>query len=532
MSFAALSGETGQRIADLFAADAQRFTSFSATFDDILFDFSRTSMTPAARDGLLAVLEAKGFAAQRAAMFDGVRINTTEDRRVLHTALRLPEGSTLTAEGEDIAADVLESRAKCYAFAEAVRSGEYANGDGAPFTDVVNIGIGGSDLGPLLVSEALKTWMTGPRLHFVSNVDGAALTDVFATCDPKRTLFIIASKSFSTIETMETAKIALARMKEVVADPGLHFAALTSKPEKAAEQFGIPPERCFGFGDYVGGRFSVWSPIGLPLMIGLGSALFGEFLAGGHDADTHFREAPLAENLPVLMACVGVWHRNLCGYATRAVVPYDQRLALLPQFLQQLDMESNGKRVTVKGAAIGMDTSPVVWGSAGSNAQHAYFQMLHQTEDVQPVEFMVAAHSHTEGLEGLHRILLANCLAQQQALAIGRSETQAEALMVADGVPEAEAKALAPHRTFPGNRPSTLVMYKQITPRTLGRLIALAENRTFTEGVFWGVNSFDQWGVELGKVLATEMLPHVEGAFSEDMVNETVSGALAHLHTL
>lgn len=514
-------------IGELFDADAARFTGFSAQLDDILYDYSRTTLTAEARDALLSHLDAQDFAAKRDAMFAGEKINTTEGRRVLHTALRMPEGSTLVADDDDIGAEILASRAACYAFAEDVRSGTYANEDGLPFTDVVNIGIGGSDLGPLLVAEALKLHMNGPRLHFVSNVDGAALMDVFADCDLTRTLFIIASKSFSTIETLETAKVALAKLNGLVADPGVHFAALTTKPDAASAQFGIPAERCFGFGDYVGGRYSVWSPIGLPLMIGLGSAGFGEFLAGGHDADQHFCTAPLGENIPVLMAMMGVWHRNVCDYSTRCVVPYDQRLALLPQFLQQLDMESNGKRVTVDGAPVDHATSPVVWGSAGTNAQHAYFQMLHQSNDVQPVEFMVAANNHSDGLDHLQNILVANCLAQAQAFARGRTADEAKALMIADGVDPAEAEALAPHRTFPGNRPSTLTMYSKLTPRTLGRLIALAENRAFTEGVFWGINSFDQWGVELGKVLATAMLPHVTGA--ADTPDPMMAGALAHL---
>ncbi|WP_316015046.1 glucose-6-phosphate isomerase [Roseobacter sp. HKCCA0434] len=529
MSWDKLKDETGRTIAELY--DDARFGEFSATWEDVLYDYSRTQVTQAARDTLFAMLEERDFAGKRAAMYAGEKINTTEGRRVLHTALRLPEGEGLVAGDEDVGAQVHESRAACYAFAGAVRSGDYAAAAG-PFTDVVNIGIGGSDLGPVLVAEALAGEMDGPRLHFVSNVDGAALARVFETCDLSRTLFIIASKSFGTIETMETAKVALARMQGEVADASVHFAALTTKPDAAAEQFGIPAERCFGFADWVGGRFSVWSPIGLPLMIGMGTEAFSEFLAGAHEIDTHFREAPLAENLPVLMACVGVWHRNACGFPTRCVVPYDQRLATLPQYLQQLDMESNGKRVTVEGAAVEVATSPVVWGSAGTNAQHAYFQMLHQSETPQPVEFLIAARPVAEGMEHLQRILIANCFAQGEALAFGRTRETAERQMVEGGMEADEAARLAPHRTFPGNRPSTLLLYRELSPRMLGRIIALAEARCFTEGVFWGVNSFDQWGVELGKVLATDMLPHVEGRFSKEMVNEALSGPLAHLHGL
>ncbi|MEL7214494.1 MAG: glucose-6-phosphate isomerase [Pseudomonadota bacterium] len=527
MSFAKARLEAGRSITALFEETPQRFEEFSAQLGDILFDYSRTSMTSPAREALFDKLRSRGWAGRRDAMFAGARINGTEDRQVLHTALRMDPGEAPFPS--DVARDVQASRAACFAFAEDVRAGRYTAAEGA-FTDVVNIGIGGSDLGPVLVAEALKLHADGPRMHFVSNVDGADLIDVIAACDLKRTLFVIASKSFSTIETLETAKVAQAALAQAVAEPARHFAALTSKPQAAAEQFGIPPERCFGFGDYVGGRYSVWSPIGLPLMIGLGPETFSAFLDGAHTADRHFLTAPMAENLPVLMATVGVWHRNICGYGTRAVVPYDQRMRLLPQYLQQLDMESNGKRVSRDGNPVPVATSPVVWGSAGSNAQHAYFQMLHQSNDVQPVEFLVGANGHSEGVDQLQSILLANCLAQAQAFASGRTQDEAFALMQADGVPEAEARALAPHRTFPGNRPSTLTLYRQLDPRTLGTLIALAEHRTFIEGVYWDLNSFDQWGVELGKVLAKDMQPFVEGETAG--VDPMMAGALNALQRL
>jgi glucose-6-phosphate isomerase len=523
MNWETVRSETGGVIADLFEGDASRFEGFSATFDDILYDYSRTTLTAAARTALFARLEARDWTARRNAMFAGEAINATEGRAVLHTALRMASGDGFPS---DIENEVLASRAACDAFADQVRRGEYAAANG-PFTDVVNIGIGGSDLGPVLVDRALSLHMDGPRLHFVSNVDGADMVDVLRSCDLTRTLFVIASKSFSTIETLETAKVALAAMKGAVAEPSRHFAALTSKPDLAAAQFGIPPERCFGFGDYVGGRYSVWSPIGLPLMIGLGSETFDAFLNGARAVDQHFRTAPLGENLPVLMATVGVWHRNACGFGTRAVVPYDQRLALLPQYLQQLDMESNGKRVTRAGDAVTCETSPVVWGSAGSNAQHAYFQMLHQSEDVQPVEFLIGARGHSEGVDQLQTILLSNCLAQSQALALGRTADEAEQLMLESGMDAAEAKTLAPHRTFPGNRPSTLLMYPQLTPEMLGKVIALAEHRTFVEAVYWDINAFDQWGVELGKVLAKDMQPFVEG--QTDGRDPIMAGALTHL---
>lgn len=518
--------ETGHSISTLFENDPDRFEGFSARLGDVLFDYSRTSMTQTARDALFDVLRACSWEARRDAMFAGDAINTTEGRAVLHTALRMAPGDGFPA---DIETEIIASRSACYAFAESVRSGRYAAASGA-FTDVVNIGIGGSDLGPVLVARALSLHMDGPRLHFVSNVDGADMVDVLHGCDLSRTLFVIASKSFSTIETLETAKVALAAMKDAVQEPGRHFVALTSRPDLAAAQFGIPADRCFGFGDYVGGRYSVWSPIGLPLMISLGTERFDAFLQGARMVDLHFQSAPLEQNLPALMATVGVWHRNICGYSTRAVVPYDQRLALLPQYLQQLDMESNGKRVTLGGGLVEMQTSPVVWGSAGSNAQHAYFQMLHQSEDVQPVEFLVAARGHSAEMKELHAILLANCLAQSQALARGRSMQEAETLMIAEGMERTKARSLAPHRTFPGNRPSTLLLYPQMSPAQLGQIIALAEHRAFVEAVYWDINAFDQWGVELGKVLAKDMQPFVEGlSAGRDPMMAGALGALDRL---
>jgi len=519
-------GNKSRDIRSLIAADAGRFGGFSARFDDVLYDYSRTSLTAEAKDLMLEFLQARGFEARRAAMFAGERINSTEARAVLHTALRLPEGAALVVEGEDIAAQVMADRAKCFAFADAVRSGAIANAKGEAFTDVVNIGIGGSDLGPAMVTQALGGFVDGPRAHFVSNVDPSHVHDVLDALDLSRTLIIVASKTFTTQETMANAAAAQARLAAVIGETSGHFAALTTAVDKA-EAFGIAPERCFGFEEWVGGRLSVWSAIGLSVMIGIGPARFGEFLAGAYEIDQHFQTAPLEENMAVAMAMVGVWHRNGCGFGTRSVAPYDQRLGQLANYLQQLDMESNGKSVRLDGSGVDYETCPVVWGSTGTNGQHAYFQLLHQGS-VEPVEFLVAARRG--GHEEQHDLLLANCLAQAQAFLKGRTREEAAAQLKANGRSAEDIESIAPHRVFSGNRPSTLLAYSELTPRLLGRLIALFEHRTFTESVFWDVNPYDQWGVELGKELAAGQLDAVRNPNAE--IDPAMAGTLAHLRRL
>ena len=519
-------GRKSGDIKSLIASDPGRFDTFSARHEDMLLDYSRTSMTVEAKDLMLAFLGECDFEARRAAMFSGERINFTEGRAVLHTALRLPEGADLVVEGKDIAAQVISDRKRCYKFAQAVRSGSFANAGGEAFLDVVNIGIGGSDLGPAMVSEALSAFADGPRTHYVSNVDPAHLHDVLDKLDLARTLVIVASKTFTTQETMANAAAARARLEAVVGDAAPHFAALTTAIDKAAD-FGIPEERCFGFEEWVGGRLSVWSSIGLSVMIGIGPDNFDAFLAGAYEIDRHFQDVPLEENLSVALALIGVWHRNGCGYETRSLAPYDQRLAQLPAYLQQLDMESNGKTTRTDGTAAPYATCPVVWGATGTNGQHAYFQLLHQGS-TQPVEFLVAARRGAH--EDQHDLLLANCLAQGQALLKGRTLEEARAQMAEKSASDAEIEKIAPHRVFSGNRPSTLLSYSQLTPRQLGRLIALFEHRTFTEGVFWDVNSYDQWGVELGKELAGGQLDAVRKP--DTAVDPAMAGSLAHLRNL
>jgi glucose-6-phosphate isomerase len=496
---------------ELFSEDPARFAEFSASLDDLLLDYSKTSITAESRALLLAL--AAGVPAKRDAMFAGDKINVTEHRAVLHTALRGVDPVFL--DGEDVMPAVRDTLARLFAFAEGVRSGAITAADGGAFTDVINIGIGGSDLGPVMVTGALAPYHDGPRLHFVSNVDAAHLADTVAALDPARTLVIIASKTFTTIETMTNAASARAWIVDALGEDAVpaQFAAVSTALEKVAA-FGISADRVFGFWDWVGGRYSVWSAIGLPVMLAVGEANFRAFLAGAHEMDRHFCEAPLAENLPVLLALVGVWHRNACGYGARAVLPYDQRLARFPAYLQQLDMESNGKGVTLSGAPVARATGPLVWGEPGTNGQHAFYQLLHQGTAIIPCEFLVAAQGHEPGMRAHHELLMANCLAQSEALMLGRTLAEAGG---------------NPHRVFPGNRPSVTLAYDQLTPRTLGRLIALYEHRVFVEAAIWDINAFDQWGVELGKELATKLLPVVVSGVPGADTNASTAGLVKHL---
>jgi len=398
-------------------------------------------------------------------------------------------------------------------FAEAVRSGAFT-GQGGRITDVVNIGIGGSDLGPAMAAKALAPYHDGPRCHFVSNVDPADIAGVLRSCDPATTLVIVASKTFTTIETMTNARTAKAWMAEAVSDTGAQFAALSTAQDKTAD-FGIAAERVFGFEDWVGGRYSMWGPIGLSVMIAIGADAFKAFLRGGQAMDVHFKSAAWSENLPALLAVVGIWHNQVCGHATRAVLPYDNNLLRLPAYLQQLEMESNGKGVSMDGADLPVASGPVVWGEPGTNGQHAFYQLIHQGTRVIPCEFLVAARGHDDGLHHQHQLLVANCLAQSEALMKGRDLDEARG-KVADKFDGAELERQAKHRVFPGNRPSVTLSYPQLTPYVLGQIIALYEHRVFVEGVVLGLNSYDQWGVELGKELATALQPVVEGAAGTD----------------
>lgn len=506
-----LKSEVGGSIAGLLAKP-DRARRFCVAQDGMLFDYAKTAMTETARAGLLALAEAREVPAQREAMFSGAAINETEGRAVLHTALRGLEAGAVLVDGVDVMPGVRETLDRMERFAEAVRGSAY-QGQGGTITDVVNIGIGGSHLGPEMGARALAPYHDGPRCHFVSNVDGADIADCLKGLDPATTLVIVASKTFTTIETMTNAETAKAWMAQTVADPAAQFAAVSTAADKTAA-FGIAPERVFGFADWVGGRYSMWGPIGLSLMLAIGPERFRDFLAGGAAMDAHFRSAPLEANMPVMLALTGLWHSHVCGHATRAVLPYDQRLSRLPAYLQQLEMESNGKRVTMAGEDLAQG-GPVVWGEPGTNGQHAFYQLIHQGTQVVPCEFMVAARGHEPDLAHHHRLLLANCLAQSEALMRGRSRDEARAMMAQAGLTGAELERQAAHRVFPGNRPSTTLIYDQLTPYRLGQIVALYEHRVFVEGVILGINSFDQWGVELGKVLATEMAPLLDGGSTE-----------------
>ncbi len=514
----------------LFAADPRRFHRFSARLDDLLLDYSKTAVTPEIFALLLDLAAAAGIEAKRDAMFAGAAINTTENRAVLHTALRNLSDRPVTVDGTDVMPEVRATLDRLFAFAEGVRDGRIAAADGGRFTDVVNIGIGGSDLGPVMATLALAPYHDGPRLHYVSNVDGAHIADTIARLDPARTLVIVASKTFTTIETMTNAATARKWLAGALGEAavGAHFAAVSTALDKVAA-FGIKPERVFGFWDWVGGRYSVWSAIGLPVMIAVGAENFRAFLAGAHAVDEHFRTAPLGENLPVIMGLIGLWHRDVCGYPTRAILPYDQHLLRLPAYLQQLDMESNGKRVRKDGTPVARPTGPVVWGEPGTNGQHAFYQLIHQGTDVVPCEFLIAAEGHEADLAHHQRLLIANCLAQSEALMKGRTLEETRAQLAAKGVAPAQIEARAPHMTFPGNRPSLTIAYRKLDPFALGRIIALFEHRVFVEAAIWDINAFDQWGVELGKELATALMPVIEGKADGAGHDSSTAGLAAYL---
>ncbi len=498
------------RVIDLFAADPHRFAGFSVKLDDLVYDYSKNRLTKATLGHLLDLARATRLEERRDALFDGEKVNATENRPALHMALRNFSGRPILVDGADVMPAVLTEREKVAAFANAVRDGLICGARGDIFTDIVNIGIGGSDLGPAMAARALSPFAKPDlKSHFVSNVDGADMADVLGGLDPATTLFIVSSKTFTTQETMTNAASARAWIAEALGEAavGDHFAAVSTRLDKVAE-FGVRPERVFGFWDWVGGRYSMWSAIGLSLTIAIGPENFEEFLRGGFDVDEHFQRAPLSHNIPVLMALIGVWHRNIWGYAAQAVIPYDQRLARFPAYLQQLDMESNGKSVMRDGAPTPRATGPIVFGEPGTNSQHAFFQLLHQGTEIAPVDFLVAAQP-TDADDHHHTLLFANCLAQSEAFLRGRSEKEVREILHAQGLNSAQIDELAPHKVFSGDRPSSTFLYRALTPRTLGRIVALYEHKVFVQSVIWDINPFDQWGVELGKELCNRLVPLV-----------------------
>ena len=512
----------------LFAASDTRFPDLTVDAAGLFLDYSKNRVDARTLELLTDLARERGVDKQRDAMFAGERINLTENRAVLHTALRAPRGTPLTVDGQDVNADVHAVLDRVRVFSEAVRAGTWLGHSGKPITDIVNIGIGGSDLGPKMVCLALRQY-AHPRLtmHFVSNVDGHDMDATLSRVNPETTLFIVASKTFTTTETMMNAQTARAWFLQHAPDAALakHFVAVSTNVD-AIKTFGIDPANMFPFWDWVGGRYSVWSAIGLSVALCVGFGYFADLLAGAHAMDTHFKEAPLEKNMPVLLGMIGFWNRHFLGCPSLSIAPYHQDLNRFPAYLQQLDMESNGKRVTKSGAPVDTLTCPVIWGDCGTNGQHAYFQLLHQGTDVTPIDFIAAlrpAHEYANH----HAALLANCFAQSEAFMRGKTIEEVRIDLQAQGLSLAEIERLAPHKTFPGNRPSNTILMEYLTPYTLGALIALYEHKTFVQGVIWDVNSFDQWGVELGKVLAKTIEAELTGDAVPERHDCSTNGLIA-----
>jgi len=501
---------SGRSIQGLFQSEHSRLDDMTVRAAGLTVDLSKQPWSTAGLQAGLELARASGVEDRRAALFAGQAVNRSEDRAVLHPALRAPADAAFSAKGEPVSAGVAQVRSAMAAFALAVRSGELRGATGKALRHVVHIGIGGSDLGPRLAWEALRPLDAPIDLRFAANVDGSEIAAALHGLDPAETLVVAVSKTFTTQETLANALAARDWLREALGPGGdAQLAAVSANPRAVAE-FGVAPERTFAFRDWVGGRFSVWSAVGLSCVVGLGPEVFEDFLAGGAAMDAHFLSAPLKASAPVLLALAQVFNRDGMGRAARAVIPYSRRLRLLPAFLQQLEMESNGKRVDMDGRAVRHATAPVVFGEPGTDGQHAFFQMLHQGTDVVPVEFIGVA-KNDEGPAGAHAKLLSNMLAQAEALMIGRAEDDVREELKAKGLDARAMDVLAPQRAFPGDRPSSLIVMDRLTPHALGALIALYEHKVLVEGVLWGINSFDQWGVELGKALAGRILPELEG---------------------
>lgn len=516
----------------MFKNDPQRFRNFSLNSGTLFLDYSKNIVDQEAMNALLELARNSGVEQLRDKMWAGEHINLTEDRAVMHMALRHQGDDDLHVDGENVSAPIRNVLAAMRSYSAKLRNGEIAGSTGTKITDVVNIGIGGSDLGPAMVVRALSPYVSEIKPHFVSNVDGSDIADTLAGLDPETTLFIVASKTFTTDETMTNANSARKWLAEALGDKavGDHFVAVSTNLDACA-QFGIQEDRIFGFWDWVGGRYSVWSAIGLSVMLAIGPENFDEFLAGAAEMDQHFLTAPLDKNMPVIMALLGVWYRNSFGYSTHAVLPYDERMGRFAAYLQQQDMESNGKSVQRDGSAVSYATGPIVWGEPGTNGQHAFYQLIHQGTDVIPVDFLIAAQGETDYPEH-HEKLVANCFAQSEALMLGKTADEVRSELVAQGLSDSEIEELTPHKVFPGNRPSNTIMYQKLTPKTLGNLIALYEHKVFVQGAIWNVNSYDQWGVELGKQLAKALLPKVQGSADAKDHDSSTQGLLEHFHAL
>ncbi len=519
---------------DLFAADPQRFDKFSLRFDDILFDYSKNRITEETMGLLLDLARQARLGDAIEAMFNGEKINVTEKRAVLHVALRNRSNRPILVDGEDVMPEVNRVLGKMRAFSEAVRAGAWRGFTGRRITDVVNIGIGGSDLGPKMVVRALTPYVHPEmRFHFVSNVDGTDISETLAKVDPETTLFLIASKTFTTQETMTNAHTArdwfllAAQDESAIAK---HFVAMSTNREKVTA-FGIDPENMFEFWDWVGGRYSLWSAIGLSIALAVGFERFEELLTGAYRVDEYFRAMPFEQNIPVIMGLLGVWYNDFFGAETHAILPYDQTMQYFPMYFQQGDMESNGKSVTKSGQWVDYQTGPIIWGQPGTNGQHAFYQLIHQGTKLIPADFLAPARSHHPVGEH-HAILIANFLAQTEALMKGKTEDEVRAELLAQGVHDEDLALLVPAKTFPGNRPTNSFLFPKLTPQTLGSLIALYEHKIFTQGVIWNINSFDQMGVELGKVLARAILPELAGDGPVTGHDSSTNGLIAAFKTL
>jgi glucose-6-phosphate isomerase len=518
---------------ELFDKDHRRFDNFSLRCGDLVLDYSKNRITAETMRLLLSLARESDVNGWIERMFGGEKINFTEQRAVLHTALRTRSNAPVYVDGADVMPEVNRVLDKMRNFTERVRSGEWKGFSGKSITDVVNIGIGGSDLGPVMVTEALVPYGEPLAVHFVSNVDGSQIVDTLAKLDPETTLFLVASKTFTTQETITNARQARRWLLDAAGDESAvarHFVAMSTN-EREVQAFGIDPANMFEFWDWVGGRYSLWSAIGLSIALYVGMERFEELLAGAHEMDRHFRTSPLESNMPVVLALLGIWYHNLFGAESLAVLPYDQHLHRLPAYLQQADMESNGKRVTRSGEVADYTTGPVIWGEPGTNGQHAFYQLIHQGTRLIPCDFIMAVNAH-HALKDQQQILFSNYVAQTEALMRGKTAEQARAELEAEGLSEDHIRDLLPHKVFPGNKPSNSLLYPELTPFVLGMLVALYEHKIFVQGIIWQINSFDQWGVELGKQLAKRIQAHLDGAEQGASHDGSTLGLLAYYQAL
>ena len=522
--------ETSKRtMREMFLADPARFDKFSLQLDGLLLDYSKNILTQETLALLLNLARQSKLDEWIARMFNGEKINSSEQRAALHTALRVPHGTTVYMDGRDVMPDVQRVRDQMRRYSDAVRNGELRGHTGKPFRDVVNIGIGGSALGPLMVCEALKPYGSAQlNAHFVSNVDATDLAETVKHLNPETTLFIVSSKTFTTQETLTNALSARAWLVNQLGEEAVakHFVAVSTNLAETT-QFGINPDNVFEFWDWVGGRYSLWSAIGLPIALTIGMDNFERLLAGAHAMDTHFRETPLEKNMPVILGMLGIWYTNFFNAGSHAILPYDQYLHRFPAYLQQLEMESNGKRVDRDGREVDYATGMVIWGEPGTNGQHSFYQLIHQGARLVPADFLAPIASHNP-LGEHHAMLLANCLAQAEALMLGKTTEEARAELVAQGLSGAKLEALLPYKVFPGNRPTNTLLFDKLDPHTLGMLVALYEHKVFVQSVVWNINAFDQWGVEFGKQLAGKLLPELQGKQGVSSHDASTNGLINH----